>query len=292
MIKSSFSIKDLENLSNVKAHTIRIWEKRYALLEPERSNTNIRTYNVSSLQKILNISLLNENGVKISKIADMSVEKMELAVKELVIRNNKHHSLNAFKMSMMTFDAELFNLTYNQLLAQNSFREIFLSIFVEILEEIGFLWQTKTILPAHEHFISTLIKQKILINVERIQNGQHHKGKTYILFLPINEIHEIGLLYLHFELLLKGHHSVYLGASVPIENLAETQKIFGQTEFVSYFTVSPTCEDVPSYLKEIDEQILSLRDEKLHLFGRNTQNIKATNRILQHKTLLEGIEQI
>ncbi len=291
-IKSEFSIKDLENLSGVKAHTIRIWEKRYNLLQPNRSDTNIRNYDLNNLTKLLNVSILNAHGFKISKIADLGEDEIMQKVKELVISNNTHHAINAFKIAMVTFDSELFDRTYNQLLTQHSFREIFLEIFVELLQQMGYLWQTKTITPAQEHFISTLIKQKILINVERIQNGGHRSDKTYILFLPVNEIHDIGLLYIHFELLLKGLKSIYLGSSVPIDNLAETQKIFKKTEFVSYFTVEPSIETVEEYLQEFDQVILQERGEKLHLLGKNAMNTASLKNVIKYQSIPEAIESI
>ena len=125
-IKSRFSIKDIENLSGVKAHTIRIWEKRYTLFEPKRTDTNIRAYDTENLQKILNISLLNQQGLKISKIADLTSEQIEEKVREYVSRTtSSEHAVNDFKMAMINFDQEQFDNTYNQLLAQYSFRDIF-----------------------------------------------------------------------------------------------------------------------------------------------------------------------
>ena len=188
-IKNSFSIKDLENLSGVKAHTIRIWEKRYNLLEPERTDSNIRTYNLHSLQKILNIAVLNNSGIKISTIADLGEEVLFDKVKELTA-GGKENSLavNDFKIAMLNFDQALFERTYNKLLARNSFRDVFLKEFLMLLQDIGMLWATNTISPAHERFVSTLIKQKILVNIERIQNVKPKDDKVFVLFLPINEV--------------------------------------------------------------------------------------------------------
>lgn len=294
-IKTSFSIKDLENLSGVKAHTIRIWEKRYNLLQPERSDTNIRTYDLSSLQKILNIALLNENGYKVSKIAQLDEQELYRKVRELVVdKDNSSYSINAFKLSMLNFDQPLFDHTYNQLLTQNSFRDIFLKVFLQLLEDIGLLWVTKTITPAHEHFISTLIKQKLLINIERVQNINVNSEQTYVLFLPDNEIHELGLLYTHFELLLKGHKSVYLGASVPLDNLTELQKTFTKIRYISYFTVEPSVERAKDYLQEMSDEILSIRGEQLHILGRNTKDLKKDElpeNVFVHKHIIELIDK-
>ena len=137
-IKTSFSIKDLENLSGIKAHTIRIWEKRYNLLVPERTDTNIRTYDLDNLQKILNVVLLSENGYKVSKIAALDEKEMHRKVKDLAIDNsNSKHAINLFKIAMLNFDQQLFDNTFNQLLTQSSFREIFLNVILNLLEDIG-----------------------------------------------------------------------------------------------------------------------------------------------------------
>ena len=281
-IKVSFSIKDLENLSGIKAHTIRIWEKRYNLLEPMRSDTNIRSYDLANLQKILNVALLIENGYKVSKIASIQEDELYRKVRELMIeKSDSMHSVNSFKLAMLNFDQQLFDHTYNQLLAQSSFREIFMNVFLKLLNDIGMLWITKTITPAHEHFISTLIKQKLLLNIERVQTINSDAEETFILYLPLNEIHELGLLYVHFELLLKGKKSIYLGPSVPVENLLMFQGLFKKVTYVSYFTVEPSPDQVEEYLTDVSNNILSLRDEKLVIVGRNAQGLNLKNKNIE-----------
>ena len=154
-IKNTFSIKDLENLSGIKAHTIRIWEKRYNILSPMRTDTNIRHYDLQSLQKLLNICLLNDYGYKISKIAQFPQEKIPKMVQEIVSEKSaKSHAINSFKMAMVNFDQALFLKTYDELLSEKSFKEIFYEVFIPLITEIGLLWQSETISPSHEHFIS------------------------------------------------------------------------------------------------------------------------------------------
>jgi MerR family transcriptional regulator, light-induced transcriptional regulator len=293
-IKTSFSIKDLENLSGVKAHTIRIWEKRYKLLKPERTDTNIRTYDLASLQKILNVALLNHHGYKVSRIAALHEDELYGKVRELAVEHGDWgSSINAFKLSMLNFDQQLFENVYDSLLTQYSFRDIFLNVFIKLLDEIGLLWISRTITPAHEHFISTLIQQKLLINAERIQGIIPDPKKTFVLFLPLNEIHELGLLFIHFQLLHKGYRSIYLGPSVPVDNLLELQKVFRKVVFVSYFTVEPTVEKSKSYLAVIAKTILATRDEKLHIIGRNTRHLdpqKLPPGIVLHKDLVSMVE--
>jgi len=291
-IKSTFSIKDLENLSGIKAHTIRIWEKRYNLLEPIRTDTNIRAYDTLNLQKILNISLLNQQGLKISKIADLTEEQINEKVREYVSKSSSsEHAVNDFKMAMVNFDQEMFDNTYNQLLAQYSFRDIFFKVVISFLEDIGNLWTSNTITPAHEHFIFSLIKQKLLLNIERVQTPKKKTGNTFVLFLPINEIHDLGLLYIHFELLLKGYRSIYLGPNVPVDNLLELQKIFDETEFISYFTVYPQMDDCEAYISDILKHVLTERGENLHLLGRNTNQLDKL-RFPKNISIYGGIKEI
>ena len=200
-VKNVFSIKDLENLSGIKAHTIRIWEKRYNVLEPMRTDTNIRLYDLQSLQKLLNITLLHNHGYKISKISKFPAEQIPSIVREIISEKSvKSHAINAFKLAMMNFDQTLFINTYDNLLSQRSFKEIFYDVFMPLMSEIGLLWQSDTISPAHEHFITYLIKQKLLINTEKLQYTEPIKNdRIFILFLPLNEIHELGLMYLNYE---------------------------------------------------------------------------------------------
>ena len=274
-VKSVFSIKDLENLSGIKAHTIRIWEKRYNILEPMRSNTNIRNYDLLSLQKLLNIVLLHDYGYKISKIASYPADQIPILVREIISKKSaKNHAISAFKMAMMNFDQELFFSTYAQLLSEKSFKEIFYDVFIPLMTEMGLLWQSETISPAHEHFISYLIKQKLLINTEKLQVLKPTKtDKVFVLSLPMNEVHELGLMYLNYETLLHGYKTIYLGESMPIEDLTDLKKHFKSIVFVSYLTVQPDKDSVNDYIKRMIEELLDENTE-LWYVGRMTKFIK------------------
>lgn len=273
-IKNVFSIKDLENLSGIKAHTIRIWEKRYNILEPMRTDTNIRLYDLASLQKLLNITLLHDYGYKISKIATYSPEDIPKLVRDIVTKKTaKSHALNEFKMAMMHFDQELFFTTFNWLMKEKSFQEIFHEVLIPLMQELGVLWQTDTISPAHEHFISYLIKQKLLIQTEQFQVLQPTNTESvFVLSLPLNEIHELGLMYLNYEILLKGYKTIYLGESMPIEYLKDLKKHFESIVFVSYFTIQPTPDVVNEYVSQMKRE---LEDEttKLWYIGKMVEHI-------------------
>ncbi|WP_408024351.1 MerR family transcriptional regulator [Tenacibaculum sediminilitoris] len=263
-IKSTFTIKDLENISGIKAHTIRIWEKRYNLLSPERTDTNIRYYSSENLQKLLNVVLLNKNNIKISKIAEMSDDTIILKARELAFKMAVNdEALNSFKLAMFQFDKTLFNNAYNRLLKRKTFREIFKDVFVPLLNHIGLLWQTDTLLPAHEHFISNLITQKIQINTEKLEYSNNKSEVSYVLFLPENEIHELGLMYLNYELMLRGYDTIYLGQSLPLNNLEHFFKSKSKICFVTFMTVQPYDDKVEEYFLEIEEILKGTNHEFL-----------------------------
>ena len=269
-IKNTFSIKDLENLSGIKAHTIRIWEKRYNVLEPMRTDTNIRVYDVQNLQKLLNITLLHNYGYKISKISKHPAEKIPELVHGIISEKNaKNHAITSFKLAMMNFDQSLFFNTYNQLLSEKSFKIVFQEVFIPLLEEIGFLWQTETISTTHEHFITYLIKQKILTNTEKIQGNEPFKhDRIFVLYLPDNELHELGLMYLNYEIISSGYKTIFLGESVPISDLNDIKRYFSNITFVSYMTIEPTKEEVNNYITKFKTEILNDDTTEFWILGR------------------------
>lgn len=292
-VKKSFSIRDMENLSGIKAHTIRIWEKRYNLFSPERTDTNIRTYNVVSLQKLLNVTMLYNNGYKISKIAKLDDTNIPVLVREIVAKNSeKSHALNSLKLAMLNFDQSLFLQTYNSLLKERSFTQIFNEVFIPFLNELGLLWQTNTISPAHEHFVSNLIKQKIYIHTEQVQlNEPTKKDQVFVLFLPENEIHEIGLLYINYELANKGYKTIYLGQTMPIESLVDLLKYYSNIRFISYFTVSPMLNELEDYFNRFKEVLDMSPGSKLYALGHQIQQV-SENKLPNSVKIFSSIHQL
>jgi MerR family transcriptional regulator, light-induced transcriptional regulator len=293
-VKSIFSIKDLENLSGIKAHTIRIWEKRYNILEPMRTDTNIRYYDLLSLQKLLNITLLHNHGYKISKISKYPNDRIPELVREIIsTKSAKNHAINAFKLAMMNFDHALFFNTYNTLLADKTFREVFYEVIIPLMEEIGMLWQAETITPSHEHFISYLIKQKLLTNTEKVQINQPTKtNRVYVLYLPMNEIHELGLMYINHEILSKGYKTIYLGESVPFEDLKNVKKYFDNITFICYITVEPNPKEVNDYVEKVKKEILLENDDTSFWFaGRLVEQIDV-NLIGDNVAVYTSIEEL
>ena len=269
-IKSNFSIKDLENISGIKAHTIRIWEKRYELLSPDRTDTNIRRYSLSSLQKLLNITLLYNHGFKISKIASFDKDEIPSMVRETALKSNSEQvSINALKLSMVNFDTVLFDATFEEILLQNDFDFVFINIFMPLMNELGILWQTNTISPSHEHFITNLIKQKIHIQTESLQKQYlpQNNNKVFVLYLPEDEIHEMGVLFLNYFILKFGYRTIFLGQSLQTESLETLLSFSCEYCFVTYLTVEPNKDLIDQYIYEFYQTILKNNNANLVIMG-------------------------
>lgn len=268
-VKTQFSIKDLENLSGIKAHTIRIWEKRYNLLAPERTDTNIRHYNIENLMKLLNVTYLYNHGHKISKIAKLKNDEVfNLIQKSGLSDSVEAYAIAELKSSMLTFDPQLFQQTFASLEKKHTFRSLFFNIIIPLLNDIGLLWQTGTIDPSHERFISELVKQKITVEIEKqFANQPSRTDKMFVLFLPLNEIHEIGLLYINYELLQQGYKTIYLGNNIPTENLKHLIDYHDCIVFISYLTVQPDKESLEDFISELKSAVLNNNKNKVWLFG-------------------------
>jgi len=285
--KDRYTIQDLENLSGIQAHTIRIWEKRYDLLHPLRAGNNVRFYSQEDLLKLLNISTLYKQRYKISRLASMDdSELLETIRKESMQGLSEDFASHAFKLAMLNYDQPLFDQTFKEVSKHKSFREIFSSIFIPLLNDIGMMWQTDTITIAHEHFLSNLVRQKILLQVEHLQSAQSVPGaRTFVLFLPANEVHELGLLYSHYEICAHGHRSIYLGQSVPEEALGNLQSVYPGITFVTSMTTHPTDDKLESYLSNISSSLLRKGKDELWVSGRKIQGLAS-------KTALSGIKLI
>ena len=247
-----FQIRDLEQFTGVKAHTIRVWERRYGLLKPDRTDTNIRTYDIDELKTILNVAYLNQHGHKISKLAAMAAEERERKVRELAMQESASDAiLNTLVMAMLSFDEELFERTCDEHARMKGFRSLVEGVLVKLLERIGILWQSSAICPAQEHFVSNLIRQRLIVAISNLPKAATG-GPLNVLFLPENEIHELGLLYIHYLLRAQGQRTVYLGQSVPRGDLMQVASLYnGPIRFISLFVVSPGPEEAPGYLQAL-----------------------------------------
>lgn len=252
---SHYSIKDLEQLSGIKAHTLRIWEQRYNLLNPKRTETNIRFYDDKDLKHILNVSLLNKKGFKISKIASMD----EKAIQEKVLKLNELNSeyedyLQALILSMIDFDELRFEKTVNLVILRVGFETAMFHIIYPFLKKVGILWQTGTVCPAHEHFITNLIRQKLIVAIDGQILKETSSNKKFMLFLPEGELHELGLLYASFLIKSRGFNVIYLGQSLPLDDLYEAYKAYRPDYLLTIITSFPDMENLEKYLSEISKR--------------------------------------
>lgn len=244
---STYSIKDLEQLSGIKAHTLRIWEQRYNLLNPKRTDTNIRFYDDLDLKLILNVALLNDNGYKISKIASMDDKEMRAEVMKLTDRTLTHDDqIHALTICMIEMDEERFDKVLSTNILKLGFEQTMMNIVYPFMSKIGVLWQTGAINPAHEHFISNLVRQKLIVAIDgQVVSGE---GKKFLLFLPEGELHEISLLFASFLIKSKGNKVIYLGQNTPYDDLITVYNIHRPDYMMTVITTSPTSEYAQEYL--------------------------------------------
>ncbi|MDG1710950.1 MAG: B12-binding domain-containing protein, partial [Flavobacteriaceae bacterium] len=222
------------------------------------------------LKTLLNVTLLYNHGFKISKIASLSEDEIPDLVRNIALKSNSEQvSINAFKLAMINFDCELFDNNYDEILQHHNFEYVFIDIFMPLMKELGILWQTGAISPTHEHFITNLVKQKIHVQSELLQRTTNFKQDQpiFALFLPENEIHELGILYLNYLILSEGYRTIFLGQSLQTSSL-ETLYTYNTTfNFVTYITVEPNKDDIMPYLNDFHEKLLSKTDSKLIIFG-------------------------
>ena len=251
-----YSIKDLEILTGIKAHTIRVWERRYNLVDPGRTNTNIRCYSDEDLKRLLNVSILNQNGFKISKIAGLDDAQLRNRVLDLCMdsRNN-----NVMIESLLVAMLELDELKFSRVLASSIIKVGFEGTIEEVLfpflERIGVLWQSGTINPAQEHFITNLIRQKLMVAIDsEMQNTPVTRRQCILFFTPEQEWHDMGLLF--FSLLARkaGFEIIYLGASVPLADLNVVRSI--RPFHALFFTMvgARKKDDFYRLIREIDHE--------------------------------------
>jgi DNA-binding transcriptional MerR regulator len=236
-----YSIKDLENFTKIKAHTLRIWEQRYALLNPERTETNIRYYSDKDLKKILNINLIYQNGLKISKIAKLTEKEIFQHAAEILLDTDVEgrDEINSFIENILDLDEASIQSSLKRINQKIGLEELYTEVLIPLLEKIGTLWQVDAITVSHEHFMSNILREFLISQITAIENGRVSRGKV-VLFLPEHEKHELSLLFYYYLLKKKNYDCFYLGQSVPMKDLRtfinETQPDFIITSLIAEIT--------------------------------------------------------
>src|SRR5690554_1586022 len=243
---AKYSIKDLERFSGIKAHTLRIWEKRYNLLQPQRTDTNIRFYSDEDLKKLLNVSLLCNNGEKISKISALTNDEMCELVKQIEVGGlHLEKRIDDFVKAMLDLDELAFNQTFDELIQEIGFKETLLNVVFPFLRKVGILWLSDEIQPTHEHFTSNLIRNKMIAAIHALPVVE--EGRKAVLFLPEGEFHELGLILFNFILRQTGIKTYYLGQSTPIAEVNSMAKAI-DADFAVTYTLINCLEETASII--------------------------------------------
>lgn len=268
MKDKGYSIKDLEVLSGVKAHTIRIWEKRYNLLVPDRTDTNIRYYSDNDLRRMLNISLLVRTGYKISKVATWTDEKINEKVFEIAKRKTSESEyIDRLILHMVNFDNRSFYQLTSSVIKQLGFEDAVTKVFFEFFVRVGTYWQVGSIFPAQEHYVTNIFRQKLIAEIDKL-GVESTRDSTILFFLPENELHEMSLLFYSYLAQKMGYHVIYLGQFVPWNDLEKIQEQVKIDYCFTAFINSVVKEDLESYLISLKELFSS---QKIFITGWQLQ---------------------
>ncbi len=251
-----YSIQDLSSISGIKAHTIRIWEQRYGLLTPTRTKTNIRVYDDAQMRRLLNTSTLLENGHKISKIAALSDSNRSIIIQELIERHSLESGTNSTFINQLIvagleYDEHQFNLGFVKTIKKYGMPNAFLKVIYPMLVRVGLMWTNSKLIPAQEHFISNLIIQKLHAAIERLPETENGSDK-WLLFLPENEDHEIGLLLSSYLLSSYGKKVYYLGQRVPLDNAISAFKSVSADAVLFFFVKNSNKEYCQNLINEME----------------------------------------
>ena len=282
-----FSIKDLEQLSGIKAHTIRIWEQRYSFIKPSRTGTNIRYYSNEELKTILNISILNRYGFKVSRIDKMSAEEINEKLFKLThVDAQKERVVNELIQHMIDLKIENFEKCLDEYILLKGFEKAITEIVFSFLEKVGILWQTNHVNPAQEHLVSNIIRQKLIVGIEKV-SGLNHESNSVLMFLPEGEYHELSLLFVHYLLKMRGFMVFYLGANTPVKDVLYILNVKKPSYLYCHLTSVPNNFKLEKFFGQISEK---LTDSKLVISGQLIQGYK--NIVPENVSLKKSLSEV
>ena len=264
----SFSISQLEQFSGIKAHTIRIWEQRYNALKPSRSEGNTRYYDNSQLRRLLNIVSLMGSGYKVSTLCSMSDDQLFLLLAAEQDSVASKEDPNEYFVSQLiaaatSFDEAHFEKIFSNCLLRMGMRNTYVNVIYPLLKRMGLMWTTNTISPAYEHFSSNLICQKLHAAIDGLPPAKS-SSKSWVLFLPENEIHEIGLIFAHYLLREAGHTVFNLGSNLPFETLQSAINQLAPKNILFFFVHNDSPDRLQEYLDLIEK---NFSKTKIHVSG-------------------------
>lgn len=243
-----FSIKDVEALTGIKPHTLRIWEQRYGIPAPKRTATNIRYYDDEDIKMLLSVAMLNRHGHKISKITRMSREELDTMVMELTMTaSDRLVHIESLLKAMFGLDEIAFEKILSSNILQYGMEATFMELIFPFLSRVGMMWQTGAVNPAYEHFITNLIRQKLFVAVDSQPKNHAPHSKKFILFLPTHEPHEIGLLFANYLIRSRGHHTSYLGPNLPLDDLNPVMGIY-KADYILTVLTSAIASQTPMHV--------------------------------------------
>ena len=288
---NAFTIKDLENLSGIKAHTIRIWEQRYNFLKPQRTTTNIRYYTNEELKTILNIALLNKYGYKISHIDKMQPQEIQERILSFAdVKIIQERIINELVQEMADLDMDKFEKTLSKYIIDKGIERAVVQIIFPFLEKIGILWQTGHINPVQEHLVTNIIRQKLIAGIETTVSTVKI-DKTFLLFLPESEHHELGLLFMYYLLKSRGAKTIYLGANVPIKDVEHVINFKKPDIVFTHLTATASHFNFEKFLANIQQRF---GDTPTLISGYLTQHYKkkVPKNVYFKKSLSEVMEYL
>ncbi len=270
-----FSIKDIENLTGIKAHTLRVWEQRHGIIVPKRTDTNIRFYDAADLKRALKVSLLNRYGYKISRIQKMDDHEINTVIYQKNDESFRFENLvNELVVAMVDMDLDMFEGKLNGYINEFGLEKTIEDLIFSFLEKVGLMWMTNRILPAQEHLTSNIISRKILLAIEKLDKQNAPKEASVLMFLPEGEIHELGLIYVNYLLLSYGKKPIYLGANTPIDQVGYVNSAMDPDYLYTHITSVSNDFNINKYLDHITELC---PDKHVFVSGSMLQKLKYTS---------------
>ncbi|MFI5128939.1 MAG: MerR family transcriptional regulator [Chitinophagales bacterium] len=271
-----FSISQLQQFSGIKAHTIRIWEQRYNALHPNRSEGNTRYYDNSQLRRLLNIVSLMDSDYKVSQLCAMTDKNLFTLINDQlkthsIVRDEAEYFITQLLAAGMSYDEPGFDKIFSKCLERMDMKDGYTKVIYPLLERIGLMWSTDTMPPAREHFMSNIIRQKLVSAINDLPAPASSKS-SWLLFLPENEFHEIGLLFAHYLIRKAGRKVYYLGSNVPFETLAQAVKEIQPGNFLFFLVHYDVPENVQDYLNSLTK---TFNKTRINLSG----NVKLINQL-------------
>lgn len=268
---NTFTIKDIENFTGIKAHTIRIWEQRYELFQARRKDTNHRTYDGDDLKTLLRIAFLYHHGVKISRIAALSEQEQNKLSLQIAAKGaSPMLSVHELIAATLEYDTRRFEQIFSSQVLHLGFERCITAVIYPYLEKIGVLWLTGNVIPAQEHFSANIIRTKIMTAIDGLPMNGEAKAH-YLLFLPEGEFHEIPLLYVQYLLKKHGQMVTSFGPNIPVSDLAPFVAAKKVTHLYTYLLTSVSQQAMHQFITGLSAQFPGV---KILVSGPQTGRLK------------------